>query len=219
MQTHPFEVPDTPVIPVVSLDRAEQAVPLARELVAGGVTMLEITLRAPAGLESIRRISAEVPEMRVGAGTVTRSHEFELVRAAGARLAFSPGFSPTLSGAAMRAGVQFIPGVMTPSEAVAAADAGHVWLKLFPAAAAGGVAMLRSLAAPLPRLRFCPAGGVDAGNAGAYLAVPNVFAVSATWLTPATALANGDWERVTALAREARRIAGREPAPRRARAT
>ncbi|MGD9945176.1 MAG: hypothetical protein AB7S98_18255, partial [Burkholderiaceae bacterium] len=121
--------------------------------------------------------------------------------------------------AGARAGVQFFPGDMTPRAAVAAAEAGHLWLKLFPAAAAGGVAMLRSLAAPLPRLRFCPYGGVDAANAAAYLAVPNVFAVCGTWLTPATAVVNGDWPRITALALEARRMAGREAAPRALRPT
>ena len=192
-----------PVIPVIVLDDASQAVPLARALVDGGVNALEVTLRTPAGFESIRRIAAEVPDALVGAGTITRASEFAQVAAAGARFAFSPGWSERLSAAAADTGIEFIPGVMTPSEAMAASSSGHRYLKLFPAAVAGGVNMLRSMAGPFPDLRFCPTGGVDEAVLASYLALPNVFAVGGSWLVPARALAAGDWAAITALARRA----------------
>ena len=190
----------SPLIPVIVLSDAADAVPLARALLAGGVQALELTLRTPAGLESLRRIASEVPEALIGAGTVTRPEEMRAVRAAGARFAFSPGWSQALSEAAEEAGIDFIPGIMTPSEAMAAADRGHPAMKLFPADVAGGVKMLGALAGPLAGLRFCPTGGVNAGNFEQYLALQNVFAVGGSWLVPADALAARDWPRITALA-------------------
>ncbi|MFP5406022.1 MAG: bifunctional 4-hydroxy-2-oxoglutarate aldolase/2-dehydro-3-deoxy-phosphogluconate aldolase [Gammaproteobacteria bacterium] len=191
------------VIPVIVLDDADDAVPLARALLGGGVQALEVTLRTPAGLESLRRIAAEVPGALVGAGTVTRTEEMQAVLAAGARFAFSPGWSAALSEAAEEAGIDYIPGVMTPSEAMAAAGRDHRAMKLFPADVAGGVKMLKAMAGPFPGLRFCPTGGVNGGNAAQYLALANVFAVGGSWLVPADALAARDWPRITALAREA----------------
>lgn len=194
---------DSPVIPVIVLKDAADAVPLARALLAGGVRALEVTLRTPAGLEAIRRIAAEVPDALVGAGTVTRPDEMRAVKAAGARFAFSPGWAAELSQAADAEGIEFLPGVMTPSEAMAAANHGHRALKLFPASVAGGVPMLKAMAGPFADLRFCPTGGVDATNVAQYLALPNVFAVGGSWLTPADAMAARDWPRITALAAQA----------------
>jgi 2-dehydro-3-deoxyphosphogluconate aldolase / (4S)-4-hydroxy-2-oxoglutarate aldolase len=197
-----------PVIPVIVVDEPAQAVPLARALVDGGVNVLEVTLRTPAGLESIRRIAAEVPDAIVGAGTVTRAEEFAAVAAAGARFAFSPGWSAQLSAAALDAGIEFIPGVMTPSEVMAASALGHRDLKLFPAAVAGGLKMLNAMAGPFPDLRFCPTGGIDEASLPDYLALPNVFAVGGSWLVPPRALAAGDWSAITELARRAARARG-----------
>lgn len=194
---------DSPVIPVIVLKDAADAVPLARALLAGGVRALEVTLRTPAGLEAIRRIAAEVPDALVGAGTVTRPDEMRAVKAAGARFAFSPGWAAELSQAADAEGIELLPGVMTPSEAMAAANHGHRALKLFPASVAGGVPMLKAMAGPFADLRFCPTGGVDATNVAQYLALPNVFAVGGSWLTPADAMAARDWPRITALAAQA----------------
>ncbi|MFA7666796.1 MAG: bifunctional 4-hydroxy-2-oxoglutarate aldolase/2-dehydro-3-deoxy-phosphogluconate aldolase [Burkholderiaceae bacterium] len=192
-----------PVIPVLTVEDAGSAVPLARALLAGGIRVLELTLRTPAALEAIRRIAAEVPEAMIGAGTVTRPAEMRAVREAGARFAFSPGWAQGLSDAARDEGLEFIPGVMTPSEVMAAANAGHRALKLFPAAVAGGIPMLTALAGPFTGVRFCPTGGVGPANLADYLALPNVFAVGGSWLAPADAVAAGDWARITALAAQA----------------
>lgn len=191
------------VIAVIVVEDAARAVPLARALLAGGVQALEVTLRTAAGLEAIRRIAVEVPEALVGAGTVTHANEMRLVREAGAGFAFSPGWASELSSAARDEELEFVPGVMTPTEAMAAANAGHRVLKLFPASVAGGVPMLKALAGPFPALRFCPTGGVTPSNMGDYLALPNVFAVGGSWLSPAEAVAAGDWARITALAAQA----------------
>jgi 2-dehydro-3-deoxyphosphogluconate aldolase/(4S)-4-hydroxy-2-oxoglutarate aldolase len=195
--------PAAPVIPVIVLDDARHAVPLARACLAGGVELLEVTLRTPAGLEAIRRIAAEVPQAVVGAGTVTTPAEVARVAAAGARFAVSPGFDAALAAAARDHGLPLMPGVMTPGEAMAAMAAGLSLLKFFPAAAAGGTAMLKALAGPFPSLRFCPTGGVDARNAAEYLALPNVVAVGGSWITPASAIAREDWAAVSTLARAA----------------
>ncbi len=195
-----IDVLTSPVIPVIVLDDAADAVPLARALLAGGVQALEVTLRTRAGFDSLRRIAAEVPEALVGVGTVTRPGEMRAVLAGGAQFAFSPGWSHALSVAAEEAGIDYIPGVMTPSEAMAAANRGHGAMKLFPADVAGGVKMLKAMAGPFPGLRFCPTGGVNASNAAQYLALTNVFAVGGSWLVPADALAARDWSRITALA-------------------
>ena len=192
-----------PVVPVIVLDDARHAVPLARACVAGGIEVLEVTLRTPAGLEAIRRIAAEVPEARVGAGTVTGTADVARVAAAGARFVVTPGFERSVCAAARDHGIPLMPGVMTPSEAMAAMGEGLTLLKFFPAAVAGGTTMLRALAGPFPSLRFCPTGGVDARSAPDYLALPNVVAVGGSWVTPASAIARQDWAAVTTLARAA----------------
>lgn len=195
--------PACPVIPVIVLDDAADAVPLARACVAGGLDLLEVTLRTAAGLEAIGRIAAEVPDVRVGAGTVTRPEEFALVREAGARFAFSPGFASDMLAAAREAGIEWVPGVATASEVMAAQRLGLARLKLFPAVPAGGIALLDALAGPFPDMRFCPTGGIDAGNAAAWLARPNVFAVGGSWPTPRALIAARAWDRITELCRQA----------------
>jgi 2-dehydro-3-deoxyphosphogluconate aldolase/(4S)-4-hydroxy-2-oxoglutarate aldolase len=192
-----------PVIPVIVLEDAAMAVPLARACVEGGVTVLEVTLRTPAGLESIRRIAAEVPEAWVGAGTVTSLADVARVAATGARFIVSPGFDRSIAAAARDRGLQLMPGVMTPSEVMAAMAEGLSLLKFFPAGMAGGIPMLKALAGPFPTVRFCPTGGIDARSASDYLALPNVVAIGGSWLTPASAIARQDWAAVTTLARGA----------------
>ncbi|MDC7713264.1 bifunctional 4-hydroxy-2-oxoglutarate aldolase/2-dehydro-3-deoxy-phosphogluconate aldolase [Vogesella sp. LYT5W] len=199
----------SPVMPVIVVNDAAVAVDLARALVAGGIRTLEITLRTKAALAAMRRIRDEVPDALVGAGTVrTRAH-LEAALDAGAQFGLSPGLTPELAAAARASGVPFIPGVATASEAMHAQDEGFNILKLFPAEAVGGIKLLKALAGPLPELRFCPTGGIDASNAPAYLAQPNVLAVGGSWLTPADALAAQDWARITQLAREASALAVR----------
>lgn len=203
-----------PVIPVIVLDDARLAVPLAHACVAGGVDVLEVTLRTPAGLDALRRIAAEVPQARVGAGTVTTVADVVRVAAAGARFAVSPGFDRAVAAAARDHGLPLMPGVMTPSEVMAAAAEGLSLLKLFPAAAAGGLAMLKALHGPFPSVRFCPTGGIDARSAPDYLALPNVVAVGGSWLTPESAIARQDWAAVTTLARAAAALRRAAPAGR-----
>lgn len=201
-----------PVIPVIVLDDARHAVPLAEACVAGGVRILEVTLRTPAGLDAIRRIAADVPDAWVGAGTVASAPDVVRVAAAGARFVVSPGFDRSVAAAARDHGLPLMPGVMTPTEAMAAMAEGLVLLKFFPARAAGGVAMLQALAGPFPSLRFCPTGGIDARAAPDYLALGNVVAVGGSWMTPASAIAREDWAAVTTLARAASALrAARRP--------
>ncbi|MEQ6291218.1 bifunctional 4-hydroxy-2-oxoglutarate aldolase/2-dehydro-3-deoxy-phosphogluconate aldolase [Vogesella sp. GCM10023246] len=199
----------SPVMPVIVVNDAAVAVDLARALVAGGIRTLEITLRTKAALAAMRRIRDEVPDALVGAGTVrTRAH-LEAALDAGAQFGLSPGLTPELAAAARASGVPFIPGVATASEAMRAQDEGFDILKLFPAEAVGGIKLLKALAGPLPELRFCPTGGIDASNAANYLALPNVLAVGGSWLTPEAALAAQDWAKITALAKEACALAVR----------
>lgn len=195
-----------PTIPVIALDDLATAVPLARACAAGGVRILEITLRTAAGVQAIEAIAAQVPDVLVGAGTVTRVEELRWVQDAGARFAFAPGFDPRLVEEAARLGLDFIPAVMTPSEVMAAQNLGVGLMKLFPAAQAGGPGMLKALAGPFPSVRFCPTGGVDAANAATYLALPNVVAVGGSWMTPKDLVARGDWAGITALAAEALKL-------------
>ena len=192
-----------PVIPVIVLEDAGRAVPLARALVSGGVRVLEVTLRTPAGLPSIRAIVRDVPEAIVGVGTLTQADEFAAAREAGARFAVSPGFSSTLAETARTSGLPWLPGVMTPSDVLAARAAGLYQLKLFPAQPAGGVAMLKALHGPFPEVVFCPTGGITPDTAPEFLALPNVACVGGSWLTPAAALAAGEWDTITRLARQA----------------
>ncbi|MCG8459384.1 MAG: bifunctional 4-hydroxy-2-oxoglutarate aldolase/2-dehydro-3-deoxy-phosphogluconate aldolase [Holophagales bacterium] len=200
-----------PVIPVLTVQRLDHAVPLARALAAGGLRVLEITLRTEAAEDAIRRIAAEVPEAVVGAGTVTHPAQLEAVAEAGAAFAVSPGLPADLRDAGARSPVPLLPGVMTPTEAMAAHDAGFRTLKLFPAEAAGGRSLLKSLAGPLPQLRFCPTGGIGSGNFLGYLALPNVLCVGGSWLAPAKAAEQGDFARITGLAREAVNLATDAP--------
>lgn len=192
-----------PVVPVVVLDDAESAVPLARALVAGGLPVIEVTLRTPAGLDAIRRIAAEVPEAVVGAGTVRSPGDVEAAAESGARFLVSPGTTPGLLAAMLAAGVPFLPGVATATEAMTLAERGVRELKFFPAEPAGGVAYLKSLSGPLPDVRFCPTGGITPSNAPAYLALPNVGCVGGSWLTPRSLVAAGDFARIEKLASEA----------------
>jgi len=192
-----------PVIPVIVIEDLAQAVPLAKALVAGGVRVLEVTLRTPVALAAIRAIVREVPEATVGVGTITRPENFAEALTAGACFGVSPGLTPALIEAAWESGLPLLPGVMTPSDVIAARQAGFRELKLFPAQQAGGLGMLQALAGPFPDVTFCPTGGITAETAPEFLALPNVACVGGSWLTPKTALAAGDWETITALAKRA----------------
>jgi 2-dehydro-3-deoxyphosphogluconate aldolase/(4S)-4-hydroxy-2-oxoglutarate aldolase len=195
-----------PVIPVLTIERMDDAVPLARALVAGGLPVLEITLRTDVALESAIRIAAKVPDAVVGLGTVTQVPDIRTALAAGAKFLVSPGTPPELATALARVPVPVLPGCATVSEAMALAALGFSVLKFFPAEASGGIAFLKALAAPLPHVRFCPTGGIDQRNAAAYLALPNVIAIGGSWVAPKDAIETGDFARVTALAREATQL-------------
>lgn len=192
-----------PVLPVVVLSDAADAVPLARALVAGGLPAIEVTLRTPAALDGIRAIAEEVPEAVVGAGTVITPEQVTRCVTAGARFLVSPGWTETLLAAMRESGVPFLPGVSTASEVVALLERGVREMKFFPAQAAGGAAYLKSLAGPLPDARFCPTGGIAEASAPEYLALPNVGCVGGSWMVPADAVAAGDWARIEELARGA----------------
>jgi 2-dehydro-3-deoxyphosphogluconate aldolase/(4S)-4-hydroxy-2-oxoglutarate aldolase len=192
-----------PVIPVIVIERVEHAVPLARALVAGGVRVLELTLRTAVALEAIEAIADEVEGAIVGVGTITRPEDFRRSLAAGALFGVSPGLTPELAAAARASGLPLLPGVMTPSDVIAARAAGYTELKLFPAQQAGGLGMLKALGGPFPDVTFCPTGGVTAESAPQFLALRNVACVGGSWLTPADAVATGDWARIERLAREA----------------
>lgn len=185
-----------PVMPVVVIDDAAHAVPLAQALLDGGVRTMEVTLRTPAALDAIRAVADACPQMVVGAGTLLDAGDITRARLAGARFGVSPGATPALLQAGRIEGWPFLPGVMTPSEIMVARDAGYDTLKFFPAEAAGGCAMVKSLHGPFPELRFCPTGGIDAPRAPAYLALPNVDCVGGSWLAPAAMTARGDWDAV-----------------------
>ncbi len=194
------------VIPVITLDRLEDAVPLARALVAGGVRLLEVTLRTAAGLDGAVAIMRAVPDAVVGIGTVLTPDDLRLAVDAGARFALSPGATPALLNAAAAAPIPFLPGVATASELMAAMAHGMTTAKFFPATAVGGLPALRALAGPFPQARFCPTGGITEANAAEWLALPNVVAVGGSWLTPAAEVAAGDWAAVQARAARTRAI-------------
>jgi len=198
-----------PVIPVIVLERADDAVPLARALVAGGVRVLEVTLRTSAALTAIEAIARAVPDAIVGAGTVRSDADARAAHAAGARFAVSPGWSPRVAAECRSLGLALLPGAATASEVMAAADAGFRFLKFFPAAAAGGPAMLKAWLGPFADIVFCPTGGIDATNAAEYLALANVEVVGGSWLTPPDAIAAADWLRIERLARDAAGLARR----------
>src|SRR3954447_21841654 len=202
-------VSQTPVIPVLTIERAADAVALARALVAGGLSVIEVTLRTLAALDAIRAIAAQVPDCVVGVGTVTRASDIAAAVAAGAKYLVSPGTPSELAAALADASVPVLPGCATVSEAMTLAARGFKVLKFFPAEASGGVAWLKSVAAPLPDLRFCPTGGIDSKNIAAYLGCSNVLAVGGSWVAPKDAIAAGDFARITQLAGEASRLRAR----------
>ncbi len=191
------------VVPVLTIDKLEHAVPLARALVAGGLNVLEITLRTGAAIEAIREMVRNVPGAIIGAGTVLSPEQAAAAMSQGARFLVSPGMTPRLIDAANAWPIAFLPGVATASEAMSLADMGYRVLKFFPAEPAGGTAALKAIGAPLSDLMFCPTGGITSANAATYLALPNVAAVGGSWVAPAKAVAAGDWSAITVLAKEA----------------
>ena len=196
-----------PVIPVLKVEDPEIAIPLAKALVAGGLPVLEVTLRTKAALEVIAAMS-EVEGAIVGVGTITRPDQFALAKQAGSVFAVTPGLSPALIEAAPGAGIPLLPGVMTPSELIEAVEAGFNLLKLFPAQVAGGVGMLKSLAGPFADVGFCPTGGVSPANMTDFLSQPNVLCVGGSWLAPDDLLKRKDWDGITQLAQAAVEVAG-----------
>ena len=197
---------DAPVIPVIVLTDINQAVLLARALVAGGIRMLEVTLRTPQALACIEAIAREVPEAVVGAGTVRSAQDVQSCAMAGARFLVSPGYTHAIGQASRDTGLPLLPGVATGSEIMMAQEDGLKELKFFPAMQAGGAAMLKAWGGPFGDVKFCPTGGVTATNAAEFLALPNVECVGGSWLTPADMLAHGNWAQVTALALQAIRL-------------
>mgnify|MGYP001809892604 FL=1 len=195
-----------PVIPVIVIQRLEQAVPLAKALVEGGVKVLEVTLRTPVALAAIEAIARAVPEAVVGAGTLRLPADAKAARDAGSLFAVSPGYTSALGAACREAGLPLLPGVATGSEVMTAMADGLDFLKFFPAQQAGGVAMLKALAGPFPDIAFCPTGGITPETAPQFLALPNVKVCGGSWLTPADAVEQGDWARITRLAREAQAL-------------
>lgn len=194
------------VIPVITIERVEDAVPLARALVAGGIRTLEVTLRTTAAVEAAQAIMAEVPEAIVGLGTVLDAADLARAQAIGARFALSPGATPELLDAAASNGLPFVPGIATASELMAALARGFDVFKFFPAREAGGIAALRALAGPFPQARFCPTGGINAGNAADWLAETNVAAVGGSWLCPPAEIRAGNWAAIEQMARAASHI-------------
>ena len=206
-KTPPFSalqvMQDAPVIPVIVLNDVAHAVPMARALVAGGIRMLEVTLRTSQALACIEAIAKEVPEAIVGAGTVRNPADAKAAANAGAKFAVSPGYTPAVGQACRDEGLSLLPGVATGSEIMMAQEDGYTELKFFPAMQAGGPAMLKAWGGPFFDVRFCPTGGVTAQNAAEFLSLSNVACVGGSWLVPAEALAKGDWARIEMLAREA----------------
>lgn len=192
-----------PIIPVIAIDNLDHAVPMARALVAGGLRVLEITLRTPVALAAIRKIADEVEGAIVGVGTISKTEHFRQSLDAGAVFGISPGLTPELIAAAKDSGLSFLPGVMTPSELIAARNAGFSEVKLFPAMQAGGIGMLKAMYGPFPDMTFCPTGGITLQTAPDFLALPNVACVGGSWFTPKDAMAAGNWGKLTELAREA----------------
>ena len=192
-----------PVIPVLTLSDLAHAVPLAEALVGGGLRVLEITLRTPVAIGCLEAIRKAVPDAIVGIGTLTRAVDFAAAGRAGAQFGVTPGLTPELAAAARGARFPLLPGVMTPTEVIAARLAGFNILKLFPAHQAGGVEMLRALGAPFPDVIFCPTGGITRAGAPEYLALPNVVAIGASWVAPRALIDAKDWQGIEALARDA----------------
>jgi 2-dehydro-3-deoxyphosphogluconate aldolase/(4S)-4-hydroxy-2-oxoglutarate aldolase len=197
---------DAPVIPVIVLNDLAHAVPMARALVAGGIRMLEVTLRTPQALACIEAIARDVPEAVVGAGTVRSRADAQAAAMAGAQFAVSPGFTPAVGQACRDVGLALLPGVATGSEIMQALESGFTELKFFPALQAGGAAMLKAWSGPFFDVRLCPTGGVTLQNAPDLLVLPNVLCVGGSWLVPFDALAQGDWARITELARATKNL-------------
>jgi 2-dehydro-3-deoxyphosphogluconate aldolase / (4S)-4-hydroxy-2-oxoglutarate aldolase len=192
-----------PVIPVLTLSDLAHAVPLAEALVGGGLRVMEITLRTPVAIGCLEAIRKAVPDAIVGIGTLTKAVDFAAAGRAGAQFGVTPGLTPELAAAARGARFPLLPGVMTPTEVIAARLAGFNILKLFPAHQAGGVEMLRALGAPFPDVLFCPTGGITRAAAPEYLALPNVVAIGGSWVAPRALIDAKDWQGITALARDA----------------
>tara|TARA_R110002124_G_scaffold167742_3_gene335213 strand:- start:5393 stop:6031 length:639 start_codon:yes stop_codon:yes gene_type:complete len=195
-----------PVVPVLIIEDANTAVSLARALVAGGLTALEVTLRTPAALDAIRAIADEVEGADIGAGTVLTPKQLEACVKAGARFLVSPGCAPNLLDAAKGSPAPLLPGVATASEAMQIMERGYTYMKFFPAEQAGGAPYLKALSSPLADLRFCPTGGVSLKNASEYLALPNVICVGGSWVAPKQSVVDGDWQTIENLAREAAKL-------------
>ena len=195
-----------PVIPVIVLHRLQDAVPLAEALLAGGVKVLEVTLRTPVALQCIEAIARACPEALVGAGTIRSAADAQAALDAGSRFAVSPGYTAAIGAACRQIGLPLLPGVATASEVMAASADGLSFLKFFPAVQAGGIAMLKALGGPFPDIAFCPTGGITLETAPQFLALPNVKVCGGSWLMPADAVASGDWARITRLAREAQAL-------------
>lgn len=196
----------SPVMPVMVIQDLENAVPLAKALVAGGIRVLEITLRTPVALDAIRAIATEVPDAIVGAGTILNAEQLQQAADAGAVFAISPGLTANLLAAAQKSSIALIPGISSLSELMLGMEYGLDHFKFFPAENAGGVPMLKAIAGPIPQVTFCPTGGISLKNYNEYLALPNVACCGGSWLAPADVVKNKDWDKVTQLAKEA--IAG-----------
>ena len=197
---------DAPVIPVIVLHDVAHAVPLARALVAGGIRMLEVTLRTPQALQCIEAIAREVPDAVVGAGTIRSAADAQASALAGARFGVSPGYTRSVGKACHDIGLPLLPGVATGSEIMTAQEDGYTQLKFFPAMQAGGLPMLKAWQGPFGDVTFCPTGGISLANAHEFLALANVACVGGSWIVPTDAIANGDWARIETLAREASQL-------------
>lgn len=197
-----------PVIPVIVLQRVQDAVPLAQALVAGGVRVLEVTMRTPVALQCIEAIARAVPEAIVGAGTIRSAADARAAKSAGSAFGVSPGYTAAVGAACREAGLPLLPGVATAGEVMAAQADGLSFLKFFPATAAGGIPMLKALGGPFPDVVFCPTGGITLQTAPQFLALANVKVCGGSWLTPADAVAAGDWAQITRLAQEAAALRG-----------
>lgn len=198
-----------PVIPVIVIQRLEDAVPLAQALVAGGVRVLEVTLRTPVALQAMEAMARAVPEAIVGAGTLRTAADVQAAKNAGCQFGVSPGFTEAIGAACQQHGLPLLPGVSTASEVMQANAAGYSFLKLFPAVAVGGVNLLKALGGPFPDVAFCPTGGISLETAPQFLSLPNVKVCGGSWLTPQDAVDAGDWARITRLAAEAAALRAR----------
>lgn len=196
-----------PVVPVIKIDDLSAAVPLAKALVAGGLTAIEITLRTPVAMDAIKAVANEVEGANVGAGTVLTSKQYEQAEKAGAKFIVSPGTTQELLDAAAASKIPLLPGVTTPSEIMATMEEGYKALKFFPAEQSGGAAFLKSVSSPLAGVSFCPTGGISVANARDYLSLPNVLCVGGSWVAPSDAIKEGAWDKITQLAQDAMKLA------------